>query len=422
MKYIKGEDDFMKILLVGNGFDLAHRLPTKYTDFLKFIKIIEQVVTAKNDNDLDMIYYDDVDPQVKSLMRFKIKNEKEKLLEQQQEWKSLIAHNFWLEYFFKVPMYKKENWIDFEYEISRVIQNLDADMREHGVSLDEKALFISNKYIEEFFKAKLPSGVAEGISRTGEIVSYKEIRDVLYEDLNKLIRAFERYLADYIEKMGKRRVSPEIKKLNIDHVLSFNYTHTYYRIYSELEPNKIEYDHVHGEACENREFAFNNMVLGIDEYLPEDRKNRDIDFIAFKKYYQRIYKATGRKYKHWIDGIRESEYSCKQELKQQYQEQVPYEKFTTKHHLYIFGHSLDVTDRDILRDLILNDSVLTTIFYCKKYDKNGQDDNGKQDLGTKIANLVKIIGQDELIRRTGGDTETIKFKLQEDMEVKENFR
>lgn len=81
------------------------------------------------------------------------------------------------------------------------------------------------------------------------------------------------------------------------------------------------------------------------------------------------------------------------------------------------SHPLILSRHHLIKRLLL-----TTIFYCKKYDKNGQDDNGKQDLGAKIANLVKIIGQDELIRRTGGDTETIKFKLQEDMEVKENFR
>jgi len=30
----------MRILILGNGFDLAHNLPTKYTDFLEYI--IEQ--------------------------------------------------------------------------------------------------------------------------------------------------------------------------------------------------------------------------------------------------------------------------------------------------------------------------------------------------------------------------------------------
>ena len=27
----------MNLLIVGNGFDLAHGLPTSYTDFLKFV-------------------------------------------------------------------------------------------------------------------------------------------------------------------------------------------------------------------------------------------------------------------------------------------------------------------------------------------------------------------------------------------------
>ena len=30
-----------KILLIGNGFDLAHGLPTKYTDFLGFVERFE---------------------------------------------------------------------------------------------------------------------------------------------------------------------------------------------------------------------------------------------------------------------------------------------------------------------------------------------------------------------------------------------
>ena len=42
----------MNILVIGNGFDLAHGLPTKYTDFLDFIDVIEQVTNVKNENDL----------------------------------------------------------------------------------------------------------------------------------------------------------------------------------------------------------------------------------------------------------------------------------------------------------------------------------------------------------------------------------
>ena len=141
------------------------------------------------------------------------------------------------------------------------------------------------------------------------------------------------------------------------------------------------------------------MVLGIDEYLLEDRKNKEVEFIAFKKFYQRIYKETGCKYKEWVKKIREDSrqknrmiYDNREHSKDNY------------HNLYIFGHSLDVTDGDVLRDLILNDNVYTTIFY-----------HNKDVMGQQIANLVKVIGQDELIKRTGGSTKTIEFRQQQAM-------
>lgn len=78
-----------------------------------------------------------------------------------------------------------------------------------------------------------------------------------------------------------------------------------------------------------------------------------------------------------------------------------YTKKMKKHNLYIFGHSLDVTDKDILKELILNDNVDTTIFYRNQEQKEQQ-----------VANFVKVIGPDELIRKTGGSTRTIVFELQ----------
>ena len=99
----------------------------------------------------------------------------------------------------------------------------------------------------------------------------------------------------------------------------------------------------------------------------------------------------------------------RRKLEEEYDAQHP------KHELYIFGHSLDVTDKDILRELLLNDNVNTTIFYYKRKNEFGNDDNGRKDYGEKIRNLVKVIGPEELRRRTGGGNKTIEFRLQEDM-------
>ena len=137
------------------------------------------------------------------------------------------------------------------------------------------------------------------------------------------------------------------------------------------------------------------------------RRNKDIEFIAFKKYYQRIYKQTGSEYKRWVEIIKNQMQEIDDKIKNQHPVQIPYNKIPNKYRnqLYFFGHSLDITDKDILRDLILNDNVYTTIFYVNK-----------DVMGQQIANLVKVIGQDELIRRTGGSTKTIEFKQQQKME------
>ena len=224
--------------------------------------------------------------------------------------------------------------------------------------------------------------------------------------------------------------SPDIVRLleeveeyeRLDTFISFNYSHTLNRVYGvEImqTDNGGNFDFIHGEA--RTATSGNNMILGIDEYIKGKKKNKNLLFLAYKKYYQRIYKETGNQSKCWADTIKKDYTSYKKKIKEAktrrlYQDsasdplvsrgyfRVPNDAIYKIHNLYIFGHSLDITDKDIFRDLILNDNVYTTIFY---YNKN--------DLSSKIANLVKVLGQDELIKRTGGSTKTIEFKLQQDM-------
>ena len=39
----------MKILIIGNGFDLAHGLPTRYLDFLEFAQRASAIYTFASD-------------------------------------------------------------------------------------------------------------------------------------------------------------------------------------------------------------------------------------------------------------------------------------------------------------------------------------------------------------------------------------
>lgn len=60
---------------------------------------------------------------------------------------------------------------------------------------------VNNFYLEKFFHNKLPAAVLD-FGQKIEVITYKGIRDSLYKDLNRLIRAFEIYICEYVEKNG----------------------------------------------------------------------------------------------------------------------------------------------------------------------------------------------------------------------------
>ena len=393
----------MEILLIGNGFDLEHGLPTIYKFFLDFCKRVEIIYTwndAKNASGYKDTHLDkwEMDESIKDRMFEAFNKRKNKKVEQANvatnyeretpdeiinELHTLIKDNAWIEYFFKCSSLG-ENWIDFESEISRVIQALDNARKQ-----------VSNNDFRWNNDTVLVAigNASKGIPKEHfeNIASINKFTDYLNTELNRLIRALEIYLADFVGKISVKKRSIDIGKLNPDCVLSFNYSDTYERIYDQSQ--RVKYAYIHGKADMNKNERSSNLVLGIDEYLKDDRKNEDVTFLTFKKFYQRIYKATDNVYLDWVDEIKDGY----DDYQKQRSDVCP------QHMLYIFGHSLDVTDRDVLKLLICNDNVQTKIYYYR------EDEDDKKVLGKLIQNLMLIMGQDELIRRTGGAHKTIEF-------------
>lgn len=147
----------------------------------------------------------------------------------------------------------------------------------------------------------------------------------------------------------------------------------------------MECAHIHGKADINNDTKSNNMVLGIDDYLKGEEKFTNTNFIEFKKYYQRLIKGTNCDYKKWIDEINQT-------------------KSFTKHNVYIFGHSLASTDRDVLLDFIENEKTIITIYY-----------NNSNQYSDQICNLVHLIGPDKLNEWVHQAKPKIKFVKQQPM-------
>ena len=135
--------------------------------------------------------------------------------------------------------------------------------------------------------------------------------------------------------------------------MSFNYTEIPAKIY----PSLTNTHYIHGFAEVKRPAAENNMVLGVNEYWEGSEKNFRTNFNLYKKFVQRIIKETGIGYKSTLAHM----LSTYEESEQRYAQSSGYIGRMNSN-VYIFGHSLDVTDGDILREVIRNPGVITTIF------------------------------------------------------------
>lgn len=89
-------------------------------------------------------------------------------------------------------------------------------------------------------------------------MTYKQLIVRLEDDLNKLIRILEIYLAEYVNIINDVEECLDIQGINPDCVLSFNYSNTYERLYGNAK--KIDYNYIHGKADINNTIETNNMV------------------------------------------------------------------------------------------------------------------------------------------------------------------
>lgn len=358
----------MKILVIGNGFDIAHGLKTQYSQFLDFVNHCLQ-------ENCDDEYLAD---------HFSASNTDWKHIAEQVK-RILSRDNMLLQYFLKIYETRcnegKKGWIDFESEIFLIILELEKARDEQKEGKKLLSMEVSNKLLSIIGNTKERNEFLSTyrFRLTNEFIEKKA--EILLNDLNDITKLLEIYLFGFVESVEVEKLIPEIQNLHeVTHVLSFNYTDTYARLYGD---DNTEYCFIHGKIECNRSNEDCNLVLGIDEYLNDEKKNTDNAFIWFKKFYQRIYKETSSSYVDWLDLHLNNNTSLNQ---------------ASILDVYFYGHSLDETDKDVLQKLILHKNTNSHIFYMNK-----------TDLAKKISNLVKIIGEDNLIHMTRGSGRTIKF-------------
>ena len=395
----------MNILIIGNGFDLAHKLPTTYTDFLKFfhnLQIIPTFTGTPTDynqqllkdyphncvlkNTLNKIF-DDMNHSVSTIPL------KKKFSDMTaQEIYDNLNGNIWYAYLYRLyeeGLMKGINWIDFESEISHIIEIFDRTEENLYLELDKNSVactFSTDEKIDIF----LELFDEYKFSSDKNPFTYRDFLNKSYHQLRCLIYCIELYLNNYVENQPISIFSADIETTNPQAVLCFNYTHTFTKQYSSCLP-KATIHYIHGEAKISDTIDTSNMVLGIDEYYKGEDCNIHTNYNIYKKFTQRVINETGFDYRNWIQNMEH--------------DSGMFSKINPlPNNIFVFGHSLDVTDKDILKDFIDRNDVKVTVFY---YDKQQQTQ--------QIANLVKMLGQNRFIEMINSIPQQLSFVKQQDM-------
>ena len=227
-----------RVLVIGNGFDIAHSLLTSYFDFLYACCL----VTKREFKGQEWI---NGEKKPYNQEKFKIKK---LVINDFSKYKDDIINNHWINYFLSIIDKAKPTWIDFESKIKEIIE------------LD----YTKNDKIDWNSYYTLTDGANAFNTKT------------LIKDLNSLINLLDQYLK--IATRSSRTICyKEIVQFNPTHVVNFNYTDTYSKQYN----SKIDIDFVHGKL--SKRSLPNSIVLGFNE---TDCNDNDVDYADFLKYYQ----------------------------------------------------------------------------------------------------------------------------------------
>lgn len=404
----------MKVLIIGNGFDLAHKLPTKYGDFLTFCKTIMRVLTYdlgsekrfRKENIENLPFPEHVKNEIYEAFISREKSPNKYVT----EFNERLQDNLWYRYFTEIVekgLVRGSNWIDFEREIRDIIKYFD----ELNVDLSESYSFISKSIADEKSKSNgemrieklycFDKIVTSCFPDYPKVFSVKDLRERLYRDLRRLTRAFEIYIAHFVSQIEceKKEI---IDKINPDYVISFNYSDTYSRVYS----GSAEVYYIHGKAekryCDVADENYGNslneckMVLGIDEYWKEEgERAENVKYTIFKKYAQRILFGTGESSSSLLENMQNQYENICRAAKQAHSKLLPPNAFSN---VYIFGHSLDVTDKDVLSAYIGAEFTNVDI-YCKDSESEGE----------LLANTVSLIEEHEVIKKVYSPQPRLRF-------------
>ena len=374
----------MNLLVIGNGFDLAHNLPTRYSDFLDFMTLC---ITNYEKNWRQFGYNpwkDELNPWVAynsilenisrnitkdSKVTTLFNNNKERIQSTLNDegitgkfYKNTILRYCLYVYAYKQFFGREYNWIDIENELLKLLTDLH--FKEFDKNTFEK-IFVNLPWYNwreelEMIPFYLPTVAKELKTKNvpPEFVR-QEVFDRLFKELEDFSLLLKLYLKLVRDDFNSAGAPNKIFKINanqgisVDSVLSFNYTDT-----AKIYVPEVPIHFVNGSLDDPK------IILGVENPSQEktaDYSNENIH-LFFKNVQRVLYDF------HY-------EYANKMRINRDFGIAV-----------HVIGHSLAPSDRYILTDVMMRADTVTIYYYTEK------------DKQSKIANLYQILG-DELFTK-----------------------
>ncbi|MDA9554910.1 bacteriophage abortive infection AbiH family protein [Pelobium sp.] len=357
-----------RLILVGNGFDLAHGLKTQYKDYI--LKYWESVKRSNHQDDFFRFEGKGLD--------FSNCRTLKDVIEQFQNDGIILGPDLLRSYFINYYKYRDSiyievlnnffhhlneihselNWVDIEIEYYKILkklmnQSISEDVKKKQIKkLNDEISSITNDF-ELYLKSYVLNESENKRMPQLEDVFLNETLEEL--DLNRFFNEFPKSFVDKkldSEYQLLKRNAPKTLKFLETHILNFNYTNTINKYFNQTTSARAVINNIHGKINDSS----NPINLGFgderDKFYSEIEDANENEYLRFMKSF---YYSNTNNYKKLFDFLEKGEFQ-----------------------IQIMGHSCGLSDRTLLNSLFEHHNCISIkVFYhkFKNIDENGNEDN-----------------------------------------------
>jgi hypothetical protein len=372
-----------RLVIIGNGFDLAHGLPTSYghfiDDFWKNFKDkckSEEYKKLISTHDLYDGYYNGYAP-IENFndLKLNLKNYSK------ENGHNYDFHNFicsrdkdiifgFRSDFFKLINKKNsENWVDIENEYYRELKKivnstslLIEEKKQYAVILNQEFEEVKN-LLERYLREKIEEQYDFTLRQNNPVndILLPELSDPFDEKeyLKEFQQSDQLYVKDFLNK------SKEKYDL-ITHFLSFNYTKIVDEYFSRFAFQKQK-NYIHGKLND----SINTVNFGFGDEMDDDYKMiENIDDNEYLRNFKSFQYLQNSNYKNLLDFVDSDR----------------------KFQVYIMGHSCGLSDRTMLNTIFEHPNCISIkVFYHQRKD-------GTDNYTEIIQNISRHFNKKKLMR------------------------